>query len=175
MLSVEPGMPERDPRQFGITYLSADKNYVEYTADPASQLAMACKRLVDATKEKKRKDYQTPLSWAALTKHGLFQFTLMGGTYSILGIFNAIPPIWVVVGFANMIYLMVLWYYTICNIFFVPLTTFRYYYVAYKNRHVPEEYLHLVKVFRRSKTIGDETETDILISLQSTLHANWTW
>ena len=54
-------------------------------------------------------------------------------------------------------------------------TTFRYYIVSYKKRHVPRETLHAVKVTRNSKTTGDQVETDILISLQSTLQPNWDW
>ena len=47
--------------------------------------------------------------------------------------------------------------------------------MSYKERHVPEEFLHAVKVTRNSRIVGDEVETDILISLQSTIRANWNW
>ena len=51
----------------------------------------------------------------------------------------------------------------------------RYYWVSYKERHVPEEWLHAVKLTRNTKIVGDEVETDILISLQTTIGANWNW
>ena len=38
-LSVSPSMTRRNPKNYGISYLSADRNYVEYLADPASHLS----------------------------------------------------------------------------------------------------------------------------------------
>ena len=105
-------MYERNHRPYGITYLSADKNYIEYHADPASPLSAMCKRLVDATKEKQRKDYLSRPSWISFIKHGMLHFTLMAGIYPILFVYNAEPGVWGAVFISNMIYAFILWYYS---------------------------------------------------------------
>ena len=97
-------------KNYGISHLSADRNYVEYMADPASQLAMMCRGLLEASKLKSEKRLpEKPVNLTTYIKHIICHSVVVFGTFGLLYYFNAGLGVWVISGLLNMVYGIIVW------------------------------------------------------------------
>ena len=102
-------MTKRNPKNYGISHLSADRNYVEYLADPASQLTMACKSLLDASKIKSERRSEKPVERSTIIRHIICQSVIVFGLHGILYHFQANMGVWVISILCTFVYGLIVW------------------------------------------------------------------
>ena len=102
-------MTKRNPKDFGISHLSADRNYVEYLADPSSQLAIACKRLLDESKIESDRQSLKPVGRSTMIKHIICQSVVVFGLHGLLYHIQADIGVWVISILCTFVYGLVVW------------------------------------------------------------------
>jgi protein-S-isoprenylcysteine O-methyltransferase Ste14 len=102
-------MTRRNPKSFGISHLSADRNYVEYLADPASQLAMACKGLLETSKIKSERQNIKPVEKNTIIKHIICHSVVVLGFFGLLYLFQASLGVWIICILCTFVYGLIVW------------------------------------------------------------------
>ena len=102
-------MTKRNPKDFGISHLSADRNYVEYLADPSSQLAIACKRLLDESKIESDRQRLKPVGRSTMINHIICQSVVVFGLHGLLYHIQADIGVWVISILCTFVYGLVVW------------------------------------------------------------------
>jgi hypothetical protein len=102
-------MAKRNPKDYGISHLSADRNYVVYLADPSSQLAMACKNLLDMSKIKSERRNVKPVERSTLIKHIICQSVVVIGLHGLLYHFQANIGWYVISILCTFVYGLIVW------------------------------------------------------------------
>ena len=95
--------------RYGMVHLSADRSYVEYLADPASQLAMACKSLLEATKIQSERKYVKHVKQSTIIWNIFCQSVIVFGFHGLLCHFQATVGVWVISILCTLVYGLIVW------------------------------------------------------------------